>query len=147
MSADLADSQRADEEERKTNHAPLDAAKKQETATVTIQTNFLEGDLKTEVDGMKGNLTETETENNEASSEWEEEDERQKSRADELRSRLLLRKLSPQSIRRFLWPCDSTGVFVFPKKTTSLSGILVFDPARRRHIPDNEFKIAYSADF
>ena len=45
--ADLADSQRADEEERKTNHAPLDAAKKQDTATVTIQTNFLEGDLKT----------------------------------------------------------------------------------------------------
>ena len=37
---------------------------------------------------MKGDLTETETESNEALSEWEEE--RQKSRANELRSRSLL---------------------------------------------------------
>ena len=39
------------------------------------------------------------------SSEWEEE--RQKSRAEELRSRSL-RRSSPESMRRFLWPCDST---------------------------------------
>ena len=38
--------------------------------------------------------------------EWEEE--RQKSRAEGLRSRSLLRRSSPQSMRRFLWPCDST---------------------------------------
>ena len=39
-------------------------------------------------------------------SEWEEE--RQKSRAEELSSRSLLGRSSPQSMRRFLWPCDST---------------------------------------
>ena len=33
-SADVADLQKADEEERKTEHAPLDAAKKQEIATL-----------------------------------------------------------------------------------------------------------------
>ena len=42
------------------------------------------------------------------SSEWEEE--RQKSRADELRSKSLLRRWSPQPMERFLWSCDSTDV-------------------------------------
>ena len=36
------------------------------------QTNLWQGDLETEVDGTKGDLTETETESNEALSEWEE---------------------------------------------------------------------------
>ena len=62
--------------------------------TATIETNLRQGDLETEVHGMK----ETETESNEASSEWEEE--HQKSRADELGSRSLLRS-SPQSMKMF----------------------------------------------
>ena len=41
MSADLADSQGKDAS--KANHAPLDAAKKQAIATVTIQTNLRQG--------------------------------------------------------------------------------------------------------
>ena len=44
MSADLAHSQKADEQERKTDHAPLDAAKKREIVTVTIQTNLRQGE-------------------------------------------------------------------------------------------------------
>ena len=35
-------------------------------------------------------------------------EERQKNRAEEFRSRSLLKRSSPQSMRRFLWPCDST---------------------------------------
>ena len=73
--------------------------------TATIETNLRQGDPETGVDGMKGDLTETEMESNEALTAWEEE--RQKSRADEFRSRSLLRRSSPQSVRRFLWPCDS----------------------------------------
>ena len=79
MSADHADSQKADEEDRKSDHATLVAAKENEFATLiaTIEKkeNSLVGD--------------------ETPSEWE---ERQKSRVE-----------SPQSFRRFLWPCDSTG--------------------------------------
>ena len=45
---------------------------KQDTVTVTIETNHRQGDLETGVDGTKGGLTETETESNEALSEWEE---------------------------------------------------------------------------
>ena len=41
--------------------------------TATVETNLWEGDLGVEVDGMRGDLGETETESNEASSEWEEE--------------------------------------------------------------------------
>ena len=92
MPADLADSLKAD--------APLVAATENEevaTLTATIETNLWQGDLETGVGSLSGD---------QASSEWE---ERQKSRVDELRSRSLLRKSSPQSVRRFLWPCDSTG--------------------------------------
>ena len=42
------------------------------TLTATIETNFPQGDLETEVDGTKGDVTETETESNEPLSEWEE---------------------------------------------------------------------------
>ena len=42
------------------------------TLKATIETNFRQGDLETEMDGTKGDLTETETESNEALSEWEE---------------------------------------------------------------------------
>ena len=89
----------ADEEDRKTDHAPLVTAKENEvvTMTATIETNLRQGDLETGADGMKGDLTETETESSEALSE----------RAEELRSRSLMRRSSPQSMRRFLWPCDS----------------------------------------
>ena len=89
MPTDLADSLKADEEERKTDHAPLVQVKENEEVaivTATIETNLRQG--------MKGQM---ETDSNE------------KRRADELRSRSLLRRSSPQSMRRFLWPCDSTG--------------------------------------
>ena len=69
MPSDLADSLKADEEERKTAHVPLVAVTDNEvvaTLTATIETNFQQGDLKIGVDGMKGDLTETETESNEA---------------------------------------------------------------------------------
>ena len=39
---------------------------------VTLTTNFPQGDLETKVDGTKGDVSETETESNEALSEWEE---------------------------------------------------------------------------
>ena len=42
------------------------------TQTTTIETNLRQGDLETEVDGTKGDPTETETESNESLSEWEE---------------------------------------------------------------------------
>ena len=143
MPADLADSLKADEEDRKTDHAPLVAVTENEevaTLTATIGTNLETGagslsrdqasseweerqksrseelvtihdtvNLQTEVGCMKGALAETQNSlaGDEASSEWAEE--RQKSRTDELRSRLLLRRSSPQSMRRFLCPRDSTG--------------------------------------
>ena len=86
MPADLADSQKADEEDRKSDHAPLVAVTKNEvtTVTATIETNLRQGDL-------EGDFTETETAGDEALSEWAEEF--QKSRADELRCRSLLRRV------------------------------------------------------
>ena len=47
---------------------------------------------------------------------WE---ERQKSRANEHRSRSLLRRSSPQSVRRFLWPCEG-AVVCLPKRRRQL---------------------------
>ena len=98
MPADLADSLKADEEDRKTDHAPLVAATENQevaTLTATIETNLRQGDLGVEVDSMKGDLAETENSlaGDEASSERE---ERQKSRADGLRSRLLLGRERPR---------------------------------------------------
>ena len=84
----------------KDDHATLVQVKESEEVaivTATIESNFRQGDLETKADGMKGDLTETETESNE------------KSTADELRSRSLLKRSPPQSMRRFLWPGDSTG--------------------------------------
>ena len=74
MLADLADSLKADEEDRKTDHAPLVAATENAevaTLTATIETSLWQGDLETSVGSLSGD---------QASSEWE---ERQKSRADE----------------------------------------------------------------
>ena len=71
----LADSLKADEEDRKTDHAPLVAAKENEevaTLTATIETNLQLGDLETGVDSLS---------DDQASSGWE---EHQKSRAEEL---------------------------------------------------------------
>ena len=45
---------------------------KQDIVSVTIETNLRQGDLETELNGTKDNVTETETESNEALSEWEE---------------------------------------------------------------------------
>ena len=45
---------------------------KQDSVTVTAETNLRQGDLETEVDGTKGGVTETQTESDEALSEWEE---------------------------------------------------------------------------
>ena len=49
MLADLADSLEADEEDRKTDHAPLVQVKENEvaTATATIETHLRQGDLET----------------------------------------------------------------------------------------------------
>ena len=58
MPADHADSLKADEDNRKTDHAPLVASTENEevvTLTATIETNFRQGDLGTD----------TETESNE----------------------------------------------------------------------------------
>ena len=90
-----ADSQK-EKEASKANCAGYNAAKKQEKATVRIETNSQQGDLGVEVDSVEGDLAETENSfaGDEASSEWE---ERQKGRVE-----------SPQLMRRFLWPCDST---------------------------------------
>ena len=73
MPADLADTLKADEEERKTDHAPLVAAKENDevaTMTATIKTNLLHGGLETRVASLRCD---------QASPEWEEE--RQQSRA------------------------------------------------------------------
>ena len=85
----LTDTQKADEEDRKTDHAPLVAATENDVATLTatIERNLGQGDIGVEVGGMKGDLTETQTESTEASSEWEED--RQKSRADEIRREVI----------------------------------------------------------
>ena len=90
MPADLADSLKAVEEDRMTDLAPLVATTEIEVAnvTATMETNLRQGDLETGLGSLSGD---------QASSEWE---ERQKSRADELRSRSLLRRSSPQSMRR-----------------------------------------------
>ena len=58
----------------RTNLRQGEAVVKEEvvTLTATIETNFPQGDLETEVDGTKGDVTETETESNETLSEWEE---------------------------------------------------------------------------
>ena len=45
---------------------------KQDVVAVTIETNLWQDDLETKVAGTKGDLTEMETESNEALSEWEE---------------------------------------------------------------------------
>ena len=71
----VADSQKADEKDRKTDHAPLVAATENDevaTLTATIGTNLRRGDLETGVGSLSGD---------QASSEWE---ERQKSGAEEL---------------------------------------------------------------
>ena len=57
MHANLADSLKAEEEDRKTDHATLVAAKENEevaTLTAKIETNLQQGDLEVGVDGMKG---------------------------------------------------------------------------------------------
>ena len=151
MLADLADTLKADEEDRKTDHAQHVAVTENvvvATVTAAIEMNLRQGDvetgtdslpgdealseweerqkgraeelvtihdtvnLETEVDGTKGALAETENSlaGDEASSEWEEE--RQKGRADELRSRLLLRRFFV-AVRQHGWmrlACESAGV-------------------------------------
>ena len=98
MSADLADSLKAGEEDRKSDHATLVAAKENEVATLTA-TRRTSGRVRSLRDGeplcrcpgvvrVGGGAPE--------------------GRADELRSRSLLRS-SPQSMRSSLWLCDSTG--------------------------------------
>ena len=74
MPADLADSQKADEEDRKTDDAPpVAVTESEEVATLTaIETNLRQGDLETGVGSLSGD---------QASTEWE---ERQRSRAEEL---------------------------------------------------------------
>merc|ERR1712136_291094 len=97
MSADLADSQKA-EADRKADHAALTAAKKKEVVSLAaiIEAKLTrQGDLAVEIEGLKGDLTDTQRSLaadqqlaaklaescGSQSSEWE---ERQKSRAEEL---------------------------------------------------------------
>merc|ERR1712136_204924 len=97
MSADLADSQKA-EADRKADHAALTAAKKKEVVSLTAiieAKSTRQGDLAVEIEGLKGDLTDTQRSLaadqqlaaklaescGSQSSEWE---ERQKSRAEEL---------------------------------------------------------------
>ena len=91
MPADLAYHLKADEEERKTDNAPVVAATENEVVTVaaTIETKLWHGDPGVAADSVKGDVAETENAvaGDEASSEWE---ERQKSRVE-----------SPQLMRRF----------------------------------------------
>ena len=105
--ADPADSLKEDEKDRKTNHAPLVAVTENEvvTLTATIETNFRQGDIGVEVDGMKGDLTETENHfsGDQASSEYEEE--RQKSRADELRDISTVGGEVSVAVRQLGWTC------------------------------------------
>ena len=57
-----------------TNLRQVEAVVKEQvvTLTATIETNLRQGDLETKVDGMKGDVTDTKTESNEALSVWEE---------------------------------------------------------------------------
>ena len=73
MPTDPADSQN-EIEASNANHAGPTAAKKQEIATVRIETNLRQGDLGVEVDTVEGDLAETENSlaGDEAPSEWEE---------------------------------------------------------------------------
>ena len=136
MPADRANSLKADEEDRKTDHAPLVAKTENEeaaTLTAAFETNLQQGDFKTRVDGMKDDLTETETLSNEALSEWKEE--RQKSRADELKSRSLQWKSSPQTMRKCLWSCDSMDGFAQSRGCGWLAKVQATAPVRAHNSP------------
>ena len=56
MPADLANSLKADEEDRKTDHAPLVVTENEEVATLTatIETNLQQGDLETRLCSFSG---------------------------------------------------------------------------------------------
>ena len=84
----------ADEEDRRSDHVPLAVVTENEVATVTatMETNLRQGDLETEVDGMEGDVTETETEINEALSSG-------RRSGDEVIS----------TVEEEVRPCDSTG--------------------------------------
>ena len=62
------------------------------------------GDFGDEVDSMKGDAIELLNGDDDGNP----SEERQKSRAEEFRTRSLLKRSSPQSMRRFLWPSDSS---------------------------------------
>ena len=76
----------------------LSATENEEVATLTatIETSFRQGDLETGVGSLSGDQVSSER-----------AEERQKSRAEELRSRSLLRRSAPLPVRRLLWPYDS----------------------------------------
>ena len=109
MPADLADSLKANEEDRKTDYAPLVQVKENEVVmlTATIETNLRQGDLGVEVDGMKGRShrdgTPLSRRPDVVGRRATRRAEPRNSGADRCRGRS-----SPQSMRRFLWPCDST---------------------------------------
>ena len=90
MRAALANSLKA-VEDRKSDHTTLVQVKENEevaTLTATIETNLRQGDIATEVSSFSGE---------EASFEWEEK--RQRSRVEGLRRRVLMWRLSPDSMR------------------------------------------------
>ena len=113
MPVDLDDSLKADEEDRKSNHATLVAVTENDevaTLTATIETNLQQGDFETGVGSLFGCRPS-------GRRSW------QKSRAGELRSRSLLRRSSPQSVRRFFvavrhhgWMCTEGAVVGLRKR-------------------------------
>ena len=142
MPADLADTLKADEEDRKTDLPPLIQVKADEVAivTATIETNLqaklrrrrrsrrrpivlvpdpivsapwsvLFGRSEPSTGGatlaMRATARRATPSCSSTATTMAGSEERQKSRAEERRTRSLLKKSSPHSIRKFLWPCDS----------------------------------------
>ena len=108
MPADLADSLKADEEDCMTDHEPLDAAKEKEVATLkaTTETHLQQGDIGTEVDHVKGDLTETDGEQRGVVRWGGGAPEEQSRRTQE---QIVAEEVISTVERRFLWPCGSTG--------------------------------------
>ena len=137
-----------------TNFRQGEAEEKKEvvTQTTTTETNLWQGDLETEV----------ETESNEALSEWEVHQNGAACACESAGNRVGGRAHSPTRVQFVLllntsmssvpvvetqksrWNVsgvDRCETGLFHGKSSSLSGILVFDPARCAHLPGSELQI------
>ena len=121
-------------EERKTDHAPLVGAQENEVATLTatIETNLQQrvtsrpggrqkGQSHRDRDGEPRGVVRVK--------------DRQKSRADELLSRSVLRRSSSLLVRRFLGPCDNMDGCAQSRLSVS-SLMLMLDHLTRDHTAD-----------